>query len=237
MGIPGEQALGVFSANEYLTRTNLMHAYDPDSRTPIMSGGKAVVVGGGNVAMDAARCALRLGSDVHIVYRRSEAELPARVEEVHHAKEEGIVFDLLTNPVEIHTDEKGWVNGITCICMELGEPDASGRRSPVEIPGSEFRIDCDMVIMALGTSPNPLIKQTTDGLDVNRRGGIIIREENLGVVKRILVLLANADIGCIGNAMGTGKNAPLVNYNSRPRAEISMVYPWTKDIRFCRCDF
>ena len=209
MGIPGEQALGVFSANEYLTRTNLMQAYDSDSRTPIMVGRSAVVVGGGNVAMDAARCALRLGSDVHIVYRRSEAELPARAEEVHHAKEEGIIFDLLTNPVEIHTDENGWVSGITCIRMELGEPDASGRRSPVEIPGSEFRIDCDMVIMALGTSPNPLIKQTTKGLEVNRRGGIIISEDDAQTSRDGVFAGGDAVTGAatVILAMGAGKAA------------------------------
>ncbi|MBR4530269.1 MAG: NADPH-dependent glutamate synthase [Lachnospiraceae bacterium] len=176
MNIPGEQALGVFSANEFLTRSNLMKAFSPDSSTPIMRPKKAVVVGGGNVAMDAARTALRMGAEVHIVYRRSEAELPARAEEVHHAKEEGIVFDLLTNPVEILSNEEGWVRGIRCIRMELGEPDASGRRSPVEIAGSEFEIECDAVIMSLGTSPNPLIASTTEGLEVNRRGCIVADE-------------------------------------------------------------
>ena len=177
MGIPGENASGVFSANEYLTRSNLMKAFDPNSSTPIMIGKKTVVVGGGNVAMDAARTALRLGSEVYIVYRRSEAELPARVEEVHHAKEEGIIFNLLTNPVEILEDEKGWVKGIKCIRMELGEPDASGRRRPVEVPGSEFVIDCDVVIMSLGTSPNPLISSTTEGLEINGKKCIIARED------------------------------------------------------------
>ena len=177
MGIPGENANGVFSANEYLTRSNLMKAFRSDSDTPIMIGKKVAVVGGGNVAMDAARTALRLGSEVHVIYRRSEAELPARVEEVHHAKEEGIIFDLLTNPVEILSDENGWVSGIKCIKMELGEPDASGRRSPVEVEGSEFVIDVDVVIMSLGTSPNPLISSTTKGLELNKRRCIVADEE------------------------------------------------------------
>ncbi len=177
MGIPGENANGVFSANEYLTRSNLMKAFRDDYDTPIMIGKQVVVVGGGNVAMDAARTALRLGSEVHIVYRRSEAELPARAEEVHHAKEEGIIFNLLTNPVEILTDEKGWVNGIIVRKMELGEPDDSGRRRPVEIPGSDYRIDADTVIMALGTSPNPLISNTTEGLETDRHHCIVAQEE------------------------------------------------------------
>ena len=177
MGIPGEQANGVFSANEYLTRSNLMKAFDEQSNTPIMKGEKVAVVGGGNVAMDAARTALRLGAEVHIVYRRSEEELPARVEEVHHAKEEGIIFDLLTNPVEILEDEKGWVKGMKCIRMELGAPDDSGRRRPVEVPGSEFIIDVDTVIMSLGTSPNPLISSTTEGLEVNKWKCIVADEE------------------------------------------------------------
>lgn len=177
MGIPGEQANGVFSANEYLTRSNLMKAFDENSNTPIMRGKKVAVVGGGNVAMDAARTALRLGAEVHIVYRRSEEELPARVEEVHHAREEGIIFNLLTNPVEILSDEKGWVTGIRCIRMELGEPDESGRRRPVEVPGSEFDIEADTVIMSLGTSPNPLISSTTEGLEVNRWKCIVADEE------------------------------------------------------------
>ena len=176
MGIPGEEANGVFSANEYLTRSNLMKAFRDDYDTPIAAGKKVAVVGGGNVAMDAARTALRLGADVHIVYRRSEAELPARAEEVHHAKEEGIQFDLLTNPTEILTDEKGWVRGMRCIRMELGEPDASGRRRPVPIPGSEFEMELDTVIMSLGTSPNPLISNTTKGLEINRRKCIVAEE-------------------------------------------------------------
>ena len=177
MGIPGENANGVFSANEYLTRSNLMKAFRDDYDTPIAAGKKVAVVGGGNVAMDAARTALRLGADVHIVYRRSEAELPARVEEVHHAKEEGIIFDLLTNPTEILVDDKGWVKGMRCIRMELGEPDASGRRRPVPVEGSEFVIDVDTVIMSLGTSPNPLISGTTR-LEVNQRKCIVAEETN-----------------------------------------------------------
>ena len=178
MGIPGENANGVFSANEYLTRSNLMKAFRDDYDTPIVAGKKVAVVGGGNVAMDAARTALRLGADVHIVYRRSEAELPARAEEVHHAKEEGIIFNLLTNPIEILTDDNGWVNGMKCIKMELGEPDASGRRRPVAIEGSEFVIEVDTVIMSLGTSPNPLISATTRGLETNRRKCIVAEESN-----------------------------------------------------------
>ena len=177
MGIPGENLNGVYSANEFLTRANLMKAYDEEYDTPIYAGRKVVVVGGGTVAMDAVRTAKRLGAESVIVYRRSEAELPARVEEVHHAKQEGIDFQMLTNPTEITGDEKGWVNGIRCVRMELGEPDASGRRSPVKIEGSDFSIDCDVVIMALGTSPNPLIKSTTKGLDTNRKGCIVADEE------------------------------------------------------------
>ena len=179
MGIPGENANGVFSANEYLTRSNLMKAFRDDYDTPIAAGKKVAVVGGGNVAMDAARTALRLGAEVHIVYRRSEAELPARVEEVHHAKEEGVIFDLLTNPTEILVDDNGWVSGMKCIRMELGEPDASGRRRPVAIPGSEFVMDVDTVIMSLGTSPNPLISNTTKGLEINKRK-CIVAEESTG---------------------------------------------------------
>lgn len=178
MGILGENANGVFSANEYLTRSNLMKAFDENSNTPIMRGKKVAVVGGGNVAMDAARTALRLGAETHIVYRRSEEELPARVEEVHHAKEEGIIFDLLTNPTEILEDENGWVCGMKCVKMELGEPDASGRRRPVVIPDSEFTMDVDTVIMSLGTSPNPLISSTTEGLETNKWKCIIAEESN-----------------------------------------------------------
>ncbi|MBQ3973925.1 MAG: NADPH-dependent glutamate synthase [Lachnospiraceae bacterium] len=209
MNIPGEQAMGVFSANEYLTRSNLMGAFSEKSRTPIMRAKKAVIVGGGNVAMDAARTALRLGAEVHIVYRRSEAELPARAEEVHHAKEEGIIFDLLTNPVEIHADEKGWVKGITCIRMELGEPDASGRRRPVEVPGSEFDIECDCVIMSLGTSPNPLISSTTKGLEINRRKCIVADEENGQTSKKGVFAGGDAVTGAatVILAMGAGKAA------------------------------
>lgn len=177
MGIEGENLNGVFSANEFLTRANLMHAYDKDSDTPIIAGRRAVVVGGGNVAMDAVRTAKRLGAEAVIVYRRSEAELPARVEEVHHAKEEGVEFRMLTNPVRVLGDEGGWVKGLECVEMELGEPDESGRRSPKVKEGSEHIVDCDVVIMALGTSPNPLIKSTTDGLETNRRGCIVADEE------------------------------------------------------------
>ncbi len=178
MGIPGENANGVFSANEYLTRNNLMKAFCDDYDTPIAAGKKVAVVGGGNVAMDAARTALRLGAEVHVVYRRSEAELPARAEEVHHAKEEGVVFDLLTNPVEILTDENDWVTGMVVRKMELGEPDASGRRRPVEVPGSDYTIEVDTVIMSLGTSHNPLISSTTEGLEINKRKCIVAQEEN-----------------------------------------------------------
>ncbi len=177
MGIPGENLNGVFSANEFLTRNNLMKAYRSDYMTPIHAGKKVVVVGGGNVAMDAARTALRLGAETTIVYRRTEKELPARVEEVHHAKEEGIQFAMLTNPVEILGDEKGWVRAVKCIRMELGEPDESGRRSPVAVEGSEFEIETETVIMSLGTSPNPLIAKTTAGLDTTRRGCLVADEK------------------------------------------------------------
>lgn len=209
MGIPGENANGVFSANEYLTRSNLMKAFKEDSNTPIMRGKKVAVVGGGNVAMDAARTALRLGSEVYIVYRRSEEELPARVEEVHHAKEEGIIFHLLTNPVEILTDDNGWVNGIKCVRMELGEPDESGRRRPVVIPGSEYVIDVDTVIMALGTSPNPLISSTTEGLETNRWKCIVASEENGATSKEGVYAGGDAVTGAatVILAMGAGKSA------------------------------
>ncbi len=209
MGIPGETAKGVFSANEYLTRNNLMKAFRDDYDTPIVHGKKVAVVGGGNVAMDAARTALRLGAEVHIVYRRSEAELPARAEEVHHAKEEGIIFDLLTNPKEILVDENDNVAGIRCIRMELGEPDASGRRRPVEIPGSEFDIAVDTVIMSLGTSPNPLISSTTIGLDTNRRKCIIADEETGQTSKNGVFAGGDAVTGAatVILAMGAGKAA------------------------------
>ncbi len=209
MGIPGEQANGVFSANEYLTRSNLMKAFDETSNTPIMRGEKVAVVGGGNVAMDAARTALRLGAEVHIVYRRSEEELPARVEEVHHAKEEGIIFDLLTNPTEIIADENGWVSGIKCVRMELGEPDASGRRRPVVIEGSEFLMEVDTVIMSLGTSPNPLISSTTEGLEVNKYKCIVAEEEFGKTSKEGVYAGGDAVTGAatVILAMGAGKAA------------------------------
>ncbi|MCI8779330.1 MAG: NADPH-dependent glutamate synthase [Lachnospiraceae bacterium] len=209
MGIPGENANGVFSANEYLTRSNLMKAFDDTYATPISAGKKVAVVGGGNVAMDAARTALRLGAKVHIVYRRSEEELPARVEEVHHAKEEGIIFDLLTNPVEIHVDDDGNVTGMTCIRMELGEPDDSGRRRPVEVPGSEFTLEVDTVIMSLGTSPNPLISSTTEGLETNKWKCIVAEEENGQTSKAKVYAGGDAVTGAatVILAMGAGKAA------------------------------
>mgnify|MGYP000322829500 CR=1 FL=1 len=209
MGIPGENANGVFSANEYLTRSNLMKAFDDSYDTPIARFKKVAVVGGGNVAMDAARTALRLGAEVHVVYRRSEAELPARAEEVHHAKEEGIIFDLLTNPTEILADENGWVKGIKCVKMELGEPDASGRRKPVEIEGSEFVMDLDAVIMSLGTSPNPLISSTTKGLEINKRKCIVAEEENGQTSKEGVYAGGDAVTGAatVILAMGAGKAA------------------------------
>ena len=207
MGIPGENANGVFSANEYLTRSNLMKAFDDSYDTPIAAGTKVAVVGGGNVAMDAARTALRLGAEVHIVYRRSEEELPARVEEVHHAKEEGIIFDLLTNPTEIVVDDNGYVKGMKCVKMELGEPDASGRRRPVVVPGSEFEMELDTVIMSLGTSPNPLISSTTEGLEVNRWKCIVADEETGKTTKEGVYAGGDAVTGAatVILAMGAGK--------------------------------
>ena len=207
MGIPGENANGVFSANEYLTRSNLMKAFDDSYDTPIAAGKKVAVVGGGNVAMDAARTALRLGAEVHVVYRRSEAELPARVEEVHHAKEEGVIFDLLRNPKEIIVDENGNVKGMKVIKMELGEPDASGRRRPVEIEGSEYEIEVDTVIMSLGTSPNPLISSTTKGLEINKRKCIIAEEATGKTSKEGVYAGGDAVTGAatVILAMGAGK--------------------------------
>lgn len=209
MNIPGENAKGVFSANEYLTRNNLMKAFMEEAYTPMFRGKKVAVVGGGNVAMDAARTALRLGAEVHIVYRRSEAELPARVEEVHHAKEEGVIFDLLTNPVEILVDENDAVVGMKCVKMELGEPDASGRRRPVAVEGSEFDMELDTVIMSLGTSPNPLISSTTYGLDVNKRKCIIANEETGQTSKEGVFAGGDAVTGAatVILAMGAGKAA------------------------------
>lgn len=209
MGIPGENLNGVVSANEFLTRTNLMKAFDESYDTPIYTGDRVVVVGGGNVAMDAVRTAKRLGAEAFIVYRRSEEELPARREEVHHAKEEGIDFRMLTNPVEILGDEKGWVKGIRCIRMELGEPDASGRRSPVAVPGSEFEIECDVVVMALGTSPNPLIAATTQGLETNRWGGLVTRDEAGETSREGIFAGGDAVTGAatVILAMGAGRKA------------------------------
>ncbi len=208
MGIPGENLCGVFSANEFLTRNNLMCAWREDYLTPIRAGRKVCVVGGGNVAMDAARTALRLGAEVHIVYRRTEAELPARREEVHHAKQEGIVFDLLTNPVEIVGDEKGWVKSLRCIKMELGELDASGRRSPVPVPGSEFEVSADTVIMALGTSSNPLIANTTEGLETTRRG-CLVADDNGVTTRKGVFAGGDAVTGAatVILAMGAGRKA------------------------------
>ena len=208
MDIPGVNYKGVLSANEFLTRINLMKAYRPDSDTPIIHPKKVAVVGGGNVAMDAARCAKRLGAEVYVVYRRGMEELPARKEEVEHAEEEGIIFKTLNNPVEILADENDNVNKIRCIQMELGEPDASGRRRPVEIPGSEFDLDVDCVIMALGTSPNPLIKSTTKGLEINKKGGIVVNEDGL-TSKENVYAGGDAVTGAatVILAMGAGKTA------------------------------
>ena len=209
MGIPGENANGVFSANEFLTRVNLMKAFKEDYDTPVKVGKRVAIVGGGNVAMDAARTALRLGAESHIVYRRSESELPARQEEVHHAKEEGVVFDILTNPVEILSDENGWVKGIKCVKMELGEADDSGRRRPVPVEGSEFVMDVDTVIMSLGTSPNPLISSTTDGLETNKWKCLIADEETGLTTKEGVYAGGDAVTGAatVILAMGAGKKA------------------------------
>ena len=210
MKIPGENLKGVYSANEFLTRVNLMKAYRKDSATPIQHARRVVVVGGGNVAMDAARSALRLGADqVYIVYRRSLDELPARREEVEHAMEEGVEFKLLNNPVEILGDENGFVRAVKCVKMELGEPDASGRRSPVEIPNSEFLVECDSVIMSIGTSPNPLIKSTTEGLEINRRGGIVVEESTGQTSLEGVFAGGDAVTGAatVILAMGAGKSA------------------------------
>ena len=209
MGIPGEQANGVLSANEFLTRVNLMKAFDEDYDTPVKIGKKVAVIGGGNVAMDAARTSLRLGSESHIVYRRALEQLPARVEEVHHAKEEGIIFDILTNPTEILVDENGWVKGMTCVKMELGEPDESGRRSPVVIEGSEFTMDVDTVIMSLGTSPNPLISSNTPGLETNKRRCIVAEEETGKTSREAVYAGGDAVTGAatVILAMGAGKKA------------------------------
>lgn len=209
MGIKGEDANGVFSANEFLTRNNLMKAYKDGYDTPVRAGSKVAVVGGGNVAMDAARTALRLGAEVHIVYRRGEEELPARVEEVHHAKEEGVIFDLLTNPTEILEDEKGWVKGMKCVKMQLGEADASGRRRPEVIEGSDFVLDVDTVIMSLGTSPNPLISSTTKGLEINNRK-CIVASEDTGLTSREGVFAGGDAVtgaATVILAMGAGKKA------------------------------
>jgi glutamate synthase (NADPH) small chain len=210
MKIKGENSIGVYSANEYLTRSNLMRAYDHQAQTPIMKGKRSVTIGGGNVAMDSARTALRLGADKSIiVYRRSEAEMPARKAEVHHAKEEGIEFNLLCNPVEIFANNDGFVTGIHCIRMELGEPDASGRRKPVTIPGSEFDIECDVVIIAIGNSPNPLIPSTTPDIQVSKHGTIIANEADGRTSKQFVY--AGGDIvtgaATVILAMGAGKNA------------------------------
>ena len=208
MGIEGENLNGVLSANEFLTRANLMHAYDKEYDTPIYVGRKVVVVGGGNVAMDAVRTAKRLGAEATIVYRRSEKELPARVEEVHHAKEEGIEFKMLTNPTAVLGDEKGWVRAINCVEMALGEPDESGRRSPQVVEGSDFEIECDVVVMALGTSPNPLIASTTEALETTRRGCIVA--DDWGVTSRKGVFAGGDAVtgaATVILAMGAGRKA------------------------------
>ncbi|WP_124041559.1 NADPH-dependent glutamate synthase [Clostridium perfringens] len=209
MGIKGENANGVFSANEVLTRVNLMKAFKNESHTPLNLGKKVAVVGGGNVAMDAARTSLRLGAETHIIYRRSEKELPARLEEIHHAKEEGVILDVLTNPTEILTDEKGWVNGIKCIRMKLGEEDSSGRRRPIEIENSEFIMEVDSVIMSLGTSPNPLISNATKGLKTNKRGCLLVDEESLSTSLQGIYAGGDAVTGAatVILAMGAGKKA------------------------------
>ncbi|MDU3844963.1 MAG: NADPH-dependent glutamate synthase [Clostridium perfringens] len=209
MGIKGENANGVFSANEVLTRVNLMKAFKNESHTPLNLGKKVAVVGGGNVAMDAARTSLRLGAETHIIYRRSEKELPARLEEIHHAKEEGVILDVLTNPTEILTDEKGWVKGIKCIRMKLGEEDSSGRRRPIEIENSEFIMEVDSVIMSLGTSPNPLISNATKGLKTNKRGCLIVDEESLSTSLKGIYAGGDAVTGAatVILAMGAGKKA------------------------------
>ncbi|MBO3318833.1 MAG: NADPH-dependent glutamate synthase [Clostridium perfringens] len=209
MRIKGENANGVFSANEILTRVNLMKAFKNESHTPLNLGKKVAVVGGGNVAMDAARTSLRLGAETHIIYRRSEKELPARLEEIHHAKEEGVILDVLTNPTEILTDENGWVKGIKCIRMKLGEEDSSGRRRPIEIENSEFIMEVDSVIMSLGTSPNPLISNATKGLKTNKRGCLLVDEESLKTSLKGIYAGGDAVTGAatVILAMGAGKKA------------------------------
>ena len=215
MNIPGEALVGVMSANEYLTRTNLMKAYNPDADTPVIQSKAVAVVGGGNVAMDAARCGMRLGAEhVYVVYRRGEAEMPARAEEKHHAKEEGIEFKTLCNPIEIIGDENGRVKAMKCIRMELGEPDASGRRRPIEVPGSEFELEVDTVIMSLGTSPNPLIRTTTPGLETNRKGCLIVNENEMTTRDGVF---AGGDAvtgaATVILAMGAGKKAAAAIHN------------------------
>ena len=209
MHIPGENLKGVYSANEFLTRINLMHAYDERYDTPLMPIHVTAVVGAGNVAMDAARCAKRLGADVTVVYRRGEEEIPARKEEYEHAKEEGINFHLLCNPIEILADDNGWVRGLKCIRMELGEPDEKGRRRPIEVPGSEFEMACDSVIMALGTSPNPLLRKATPDLEYSDRGGIVVKDDTVTTMKDGVFAGGDAVTGAatVIKAMGAGKKA------------------------------